>query len=79
MADNRDDRALNMLKQIDSKLDSVLEKLSIFASEASPLGVRSAGPRSARRSERARQVAAMTPAAIRQTDSVELLHQDRAR
>jgi len=78
MADNPDDRTPNMLKRIDSKLDTLLEKLSIFAPAAGPLGARSIGPKSALRSERARQAAAMTPAAIRQTDAVKLFHRDRA-
>jgi hypothetical protein len=65
---NSETTVLEMLKQIDRKLDVMLEKLSEaggrFASNS--------------RSARAKHIAALTPA-VRQTDAVEVLHEDRSR
>jgi hypothetical protein len=68
----KSDATLEMLRQIDRKLDAMLEKLS--DPKASNGGSNSSRSLMAR----AREIAAMTPA-VRQTDSVELLHEDRLR
>jgi len=64
--------AIQLLKQIDQKLNRLVEKLSEESAGGTELSAKS-------RSERAREVAAMTPRSIRQTDTVELLHEDRLR
>jgi hypothetical protein len=79
MATNSEKVALDMLKKIDSKLDALIERLSIFTRPRDAFEPRGPAPEGTRLSDRAEQVAALTPAAIQQTDSVELLHQDRAR
>jgi hypothetical protein len=61
---------LRMLRQIEQKLDSLLEKLS---SAPHPY------PDAKRPSECAKEIAALTPRMVQQTDSVELLHEDRSR
>lgn len=65
-----DDTALEMLKQIDRKLDAVLDSLTGPRDEESKSGSLAA---------RAREIAALTPRAVQQTDAVELLHEDRLR
>jgi hypothetical protein len=79
MADDSDKLSLIMLKQIDTKLDSLLEKLSNFSRPASAIEHPNLEAGSGHLSDRAKKIAAMTPAAARQTDAVELLHRDRAR
>jgi hypothetical protein len=64
---------LQLLKQIDDKLETLLWKLS----DAS--GQRAFEKRAKSRAERARDIAALTPESIGQTDAVEMLHEDRRR
>lgn len=65
-------QALQLLRQIDQKLERVLKSLSEGAQAAS-ITAPSA------RTQRAKEIAAMTPLSARQTDAVELLHEDRSR
>jgi hypothetical protein len=65
-------QAMRLLQQISQKLDRLLEELPAGAGSTS-----TADKRSNSRLEIAEEIAAMTPASIRQTDSVELLHADR--
>jgi hypothetical protein len=64
-------QALQLLKQIDQKLERVLKTLA----EGRTLSIGT--PKS--RVEMAKEIAALTPSSIRQTDAVELLHEDRSR
>jgi len=62
---------LHMLRQIDQKLDRLLRELP---------GEKSSGlPDGDSLSECANKIAAMTPRGVRQTNAVELLHEDRRR
>jgi hypothetical protein len=65
-----DDATLKMLQRIDTKLDSIIAAISRRSSTGD-----------ARRQliARAEGIAAMTPIGVRQTDSVELLREDRMR
>jgi hypothetical protein len=65
-------QALHLLKQIDQKVERTLRILSDGAQTPS-------GTTPMSRSESAKEIAAMTPSSIRQTDAVELLHEDRSR
>ena len=62
---------LQMLKKMDEKLERLLRKMSgetssVLQAGDSPFAC-------------ARKIAALTPRAVRQTDAVELLHEDRLR
>jgi len=72
MADS-ENLTLQMLKQIDEKLEKLLERLSSERRWDSASAVKSL------RSTSAKEIAALTPPAVRQTDAVELLHEDRLR
>ena len=64
---------LQMLRRIDQKLEKLLQKLSTEQSSF---------PHSTSADsllERAKQIAALTPRTVRQTDAVELLREDRSR
>jgi hypothetical protein len=63
---------LQLLKQINQKLERVLKKLSEEVGRPSAAKLRS-------RAESAKEIAAMTPSSIQQTEAVELLHEDRSR
>jgi len=65
---------LHMLRQIDQKLERLLKKLSDERRD-NDAGSRGGNGLSAS----AREIAALTPHAVRQTDAVELLHEDRSR
>jgi hypothetical protein len=65
---------LQMLKQIDQKLESLIGKLSDPSGQKPSDLERSRSPFTS-----AKQIAAMTPRSVRQTDAVELLHEDRSR
>lgn len=65
-----DNTTLEMLKQIDRKLDAVLDSLTGAKDDESKRGSLAA---------RAEEIAALTPRAVQQTDAVELLHEDRLR
>lgn len=67
-----DTTTLEMLKKIDRKLDAVLDSLSETKGSEGP-------SKSGSLAARARDIAALTPPAVRQTDAVELLHEDRSR
>jgi hypothetical protein len=66
---------LQMLRQIDRKLERLLKKLSSENSWESSSVLEDASVRSAC----AKEIAALTPRAVRQTDTVQLLHEDRSR
>jgi len=66
---------LEMLKRIDQKLDALLQKMSRENRSEGPAGSTADFSRLAC----ARQIAALTPRAARQTDAVKLLREDRAR
>jgi hypothetical protein len=70
---NSENETLQMLKQIDRKLERVLDKLS----DAENRDIRSTGSSSLL--SRARQIAALTPRGVTQTNTVVLLHEDRQR
>jgi hypothetical protein len=63
---------LQLLRKIDEKLESLLKRLADQPMATSDL-------RHLPRAEFAKQIAAMTPSSVRQTDAVELLHEDRLR
>jgi hypothetical protein len=65
---------LQLLRQIDQKLERLLKESSDGAGEKSP-----GWKLTKSHSECAEEIAAMTPGAISQTDAVELLHEDRLR
>lgn len=70
---NSDNTTLQMLRRIDQKLEKLLNKLRGVANrEPGSTAVESP-------SARAKQIAALTPRAVKQTDAVELLHEDRRR
>lgn len=73
MADT-DNLTLQLLRQIDRKLETLLKKLS---GEGRP--ERNDLDDANRRAEHAKEIAALTPRAARQTDAVQLLHEDRLR
>ncbi len=74
-----DDVTVHMLREIDRKLDALIEKLSIRAEgKNSDQGAIVATPAEPL-SECASKIAALTPKGARQTDTVELLRQDRSR
>ncbi len=64
---------LQLLKQIDHKLETLLQKLPDARDQIT------AAVRHNSRADRAREIAALTPQSIKQTDTVELLHEDRLR
>jgi hypothetical protein len=68
---NSESLTLQMLKQIDRKLETLIEKVSGGQSRPSK-GASSLAAR-------AREIAALTPHGVKQTDAVELLHEDRLR
>jgi hypothetical protein len=68
-----ENQTLQMLKQIDQKLDRLLNNLS----DARGRGAPEEGKHSLL--ARAKAIAALTPRGIKQTNSVELLREDRWR
>jgi hypothetical protein len=64
---------LQLLKQIDHKLETLLQRLRDARDQGTAVA------KSNSRAERAREIAALTPQSIKQTDAVELLHEDRLR
>ena len=70
MTTEPDDAMLKMLQQIDTKLDSIIETISKRSSVSASRNQLIA---------RAERIAAMTPSGIQQTDSAELLREDRMR
>jgi hypothetical protein len=65
---------LHMLRQIDQKLEKLLRRLSDENRDD-----RSRVKGANRLSVCAKEIAALTPLSVRQTDAVELLHEDRSR
>lgn len=70
-----EDLTLQMLKRIDQKLERLLKELLSEKSWERSNTLKDASPRSAH----AKEIAALTPPTVRQTDAVELLHEDRSR
>ena len=70
-----DHLTLQLLKQIDQKLERLLQKLSVRRARTSPMTSR----KSSQRAAYAKEIAALTPRTARQTDAVDLLHEDRLR
>jgi hypothetical protein len=64
---------LQLLKQIDHKLETLLQKLPDARDQ------RTAARKHNSPAERSREIAALTPQSIKQTDAVELLREDRLR
>jgi hypothetical protein len=64
---------LQLLKQIDHKLETLLQKLPDGRSQRTAAGKHNS------RADRAREIAALTPQSIKQTNAVELLREDRLR
>ncbi len=69
-----DNLTLQLLRQIDQKLEKLLMKLS---SEGRP--ELNDLDEARRRAAYAKEIAALTPRTARQTDAVQLLHEDRLR
>jgi hypothetical protein len=74
MADS-ENLTLQMLKRIDEKLEKLLKRLSSERSWEGSRAAKDAHPLSAS----AKEIAALTPPGVQQTDAVELLHEDRLR
>jgi hypothetical protein len=68
-----------LLKQINRKLDALLESLSDTRPNANGGERLDSGAPAKRLRDRAVRISALTPTGVTQTDAVELLRQDRVR
>ena len=70
-----DHLTLQLLKQIDQKLERLLQKLSAEKRQERSDILKEFSQRAAH----AKEIAALTPRSAQQTDAVDLLHEDRLR